>query len=242
MIWAFVALAFGGIVKGALGAGVPIIAIPILTMTYDVQFAVAVLLAPNLVANLVQVWSYRADLLPRPFLMPFALGGSAGVAFGTYGLTRVPQDTLSLIIAFIVFVYVALRLFNPRLTLPFRLGQKIALPVGVLAGTLQGATGMSAPISVTFLNALGLERRVFVGTIAVFFTALTLMQIPALALSGILTWERGLISLFALATVLAFMPLGAWLASRLSRRFFDITTLLLLVLLAAKIIVDVLIR
>jgi uncharacterized membrane protein YfcA len=225
MIWAFVALAFGGIVKGALGAGVPIIAIPILTMTYDVHFAIAVLLAPNLVANLVQVWSYRADLLPRRFLMPFALGGAAGVAFGTYALTRVPQDTLSLVIAFIVLAYVALRLVNPRLMLPFR---------------LQGATGMSAPLSVTFLNTLGLERRVFIGTIAVFFTALTLMQIPALALSGILTWERGLISLMALATVLAFMPLGAWLASRLSRRLFDLATLLLLVLLAVKIILDVL--
>ena len=241
MIWAIIALAFGGIVKGAIGAGVPIIAIPVLTMTHDVQFAVAVLLAPNLVANMLQAWAYRSDLLPRRFLLPFALGGAAGVAFGTYGLTRVPQGALSLTVAVAVLTYVAIRLLNPSLTLQYQLGRKLALPIGVISGVLQGSTGMSAPISVTFLNALRLERPVFIGTIAVFFTALTIMQIPALAVTGILTPERALVSLVALATVLAFMPVGALLAKHLSRRFFDFVTLGLLVVLAGKIIIDVLV-
>ena len=238
MIWAIIALALGGIVKGAIGAGVPIIAIPVLTMTHDVQFAVAVLLAPNLIANVWQAWVYRSDMLPRNFLIPFALGGAAGVAVGTYGLTTVPQDGLSLIVATAVLVYVAIRLLNPTLTLPYRVGHKLALPIGTIAGVLQGATGMSAPISVTFLNALRLERRVFIGTIAVFFTALTIMQIPALAVTGILTAERAVVSLIALATVLSFMPIGAFLAKHLSRRFFDFVTLGLLVVLAAKIFFD----
>ncbi len=238
MIWAIIALAFGGIVKGAIGAGVPIIAIPVLTMTHDVQFAVAVLLAPNLVANLWQVWAYRFDLLPHRFLIPFSMGGAAGVALGTYGLTRVPHDALSLIVASAVLSYVAIRLLKPTLTLPYKIARTVALPVGMVAGVLQGSTGMSAPISVTFLNALRLERRVFIGTIAVFFTALTIMQIPALAVTGILTPERALVSLVALVTVLGFMPVGALLAKHLSRRFFDLVTLGLLVVLAGKIIVD----
>jgi uncharacterized membrane protein YfcA len=94
---------------------------------------------------------------------------------------------------------------------------------------------------VTFLNALQLDRRVFIGTIAVFFTALTVMQIPALAITGILTPERALISIVALTTVLGFMPLGAFLAKRFSRRFFDLVTLGLLVVLASKIFLDVLV-
>ncbi len=241
MIWAIVALAFGGMVKGAIGAGVPVIAIPVLTMTHDVQFAVAVMLAPNLIANLWQAWSHRSDLLPRRFLVPFAAGGAAGVGIGTYGLTHVPQDALSLVVAAGVLVYVLIRVANPSLTLPFAMGRKLAWPVGMIAGALQGATGMSAPVSLTFLNALHLERRVFVGTIAVFFSALTLVQIPALAVSGILTVERALASLVALATVLAFMPVGARLAAHLSRRFFDTVTLGLLVVLATRIILDVLV-
>lgn len=174
-------------------------------------------------------------------LAPFALGGAAGVAVGTYGLTQVPQDGLSLIVAAAVLVYVAIRLANPSLTLPYLLGRRLVLPVGITAGVLQGATGMSAPISVTFLNALRLERRVFIGTIAVFFTALTAMQIPALVLAGILTPERASVSLIALAIVLAFMPVGAYLAKQLSHRFFHYVTLGLLVVLAGKICVGVLI-
>jgi uncharacterized membrane protein YfcA len=241
MIWAFIALAFGGVVKGAIGAGVPIIAIPVLTMTHDVQFAVAVLLAPNLVANIWQVWVYRADLLPRRFWVPFALGGAAGVAVGTYCLTRVPQDALSLLVAGAVLTYVGIRILSPSLTLQYDLGRRLALPIGILAGLLQGSTGMSAPISVTFLNALRLERRVFIGTIAIFFTALTIVQIPALAVTGVLTSDRAVVSLFALAAVLGFMPVGAFLAKHLSRRFFDLVTLGLLVILALKIIFDVLV-
>ncbi len=240
MIWAIIALALGGVVKGAIGAGVPVIAIPVLTMTHDVHFAVAVLLAPNLVTNMWQAWAYRSDLLPRRFLLPFALGGAAGVAVGTYGLTQVLQDGLSLIVATAVLIYVAIRLLKPTLALPYRLGRKLALPIGAIAGVLQGATGMSAPISVTFLNALQLDRRVFIGTIAVFFTALTIVQIPALAVTGILTPERALVSIIALATVLGFMPVGAFLATHLSRRFFDFITLGLLVVLAGKILFDVL--
>lgn len=241
MIWAIIALAIGGIVKGAMGAGVPVIAIPVLTMTHDVHFAVAVLLGPNLVANMWQVWAYRHNLLPRGFLIPFAAGGAAGVAFGTYGLTRVPQDALSLIVAAAVLTYVTIRLLKPSFSLPYALGRRMALPMGMLAGVLQGATGMSAPISLTFLNALRLDRPVFIGTIAVFFTALTIVQIPALAVTGILTPERAWISLVALATVLGFMPIGTFLARHLSRSFFDFITLGLLVVLAGKIIVDVLV-
>jgi uncharacterized protein len=62
----------------------------------------------------------------------------------------------------------------------------LAVPVGATAGILQGATGMPTPISVTFLNALQLDRRVLKGTIAVSFNALTILQKRALAVTGTL--------------------------------------------------------
>jgi hypothetical protein len=55
--------------------------------------------APNLVANTWQALSCLSDLLPCRFPIPFALGSSAGVTVGTNGLTRVPQEGLSLMVA-----------------------------------------------------------------------------------------------------------------------------------------------
>jgi len=240
MVWVILAFAFGGIIKGAIGAGVPIIAIPVLAMTHDVQFAIAVLLGPNLVANLWQAWTHRADRLPRKFLLPFSVAGAFGVVVGTYGLTRVPHDILSLIVASAVLAYVTLRLLKPNLSLSYLTGCRLAVPVGLVSGVMHGSTGISAPISITFLNSLRLGRDTFVGTIAVFFASSTLIQVPSLAVAGILTREIAFMSLIALATVLLSMPVGARLAAHLSRRFFDYSTLGLLIVLAGKIFMDVL--
>ena len=51
----FFAFALGGIVKGATGAGSPIIAIPVLTIFFDAKLAVAVMAVPNLFSNIYQI-------------------------------------------------------------------------------------------------------------------------------------------------------------------------------------------
>ena len=55
---ALAALAFacGGILKGAIGAGAPVIAVPILALLYDVPLAVALFTLPNLLSNSWQGW------------------------------------------------------------------------------------------------------------------------------------------------------------------------------------------
>ena len=49
----FLAFALGGILKGATGAGTPVIAIPVLTIFFDVQLAVIIMVMPNLISNLI---------------------------------------------------------------------------------------------------------------------------------------------------------------------------------------------
>jgi uncharacterized membrane protein YfcA len=46
------ALALGGILKGATGAGAPHLAVPVLVVLRDVQFAVAVFVMPNIIPYL----------------------------------------------------------------------------------------------------------------------------------------------------------------------------------------------
>ncbi len=187
MIVAFLTLMAAGIIKGAIGSGVPVIVIPVLTMLYDVKLAIAVLVAPNLFSNALQVWQYRHHLLPHRFLLWFGLSGGLGIVIGTWGLVVLSPTLLSLGVAAAIVLYLAIKLANRSFTLPFPLAQRIVLPVGLVAGVLQGAAGMSAPASVTFLNAMRLERPVFIGSISVFFVAITLVQIPALLSAGILT-------------------------------------------------------
>ncbi|MDK2752026.1 MAG: sulfite exporter TauE/SafE family protein [Halomonas meridiana] len=240
MIIALLTFAIAGIIKGAIGSGVPVVVVPVLTMLYDVKLAIAVLVAPNLFSNALQVWQYRQHLLPLRFLLSFAVAGGAGIVLGTWGLVALSPTLLSLGVAAAILLYLIIKLAKRTAALPFTVAKRIVLPVGLLAGVLQGAAGMSAPASVTFLNAMRLERPVFIGSISVFFVAITLVQIPALLSAGILTWERSLYSLAALLVILAAMPLGARLGKRLPHRWFDRLIMCLLATIAIKIVVDAL--
>lgn len=240
MIIALLTFVIAGIIKGAIGSGVPVVVVPVLTMLYDVKLAIAVLVAPNLFSNALQVWQYRQHLLPLRFLLSFAVAGGAGIVLGTWGLVVLSPTLLSLGVAAAILLYLIIKLAKRTATLPFTVAKRIVLPVGLLAGVLQGAAGMSAPASVTFLNAMRLERPVFIGSISVFFVAITLVQIPALLSAGILTWERSLYSLAALLVILAAMPLGARLGKRLPHRWFDRLIMCLLATIAIKIVVDAL--
>lgn len=236
---AILAIVLGGILKGAIGAGVPVIAAPALTMLFDVQTAVAILVVPNLLSNLWQGWAYRRQALPPRFLVQFAGGSVLGVLLGSWLLAILSKDALALFVVAAVVAYIVLRLARPGWVLAMPLAQRLAAPAGALGGFLQGATGISAPASITFLNAMRLARETFIGTISIYFAVMTAMQIPALWGLGILSAERLVQGTAAFAIVMATMPLGSWLGKRAKPVVFDRIMLGTLAVLSAKLLWDV---
>ncbi|RMH47409.1 MAG: sulfite exporter TauE/SafE family protein [Alphaproteobacteria bacterium] len=233
---AALALGIGGVLKGATGAGTPVVAVPILAVIVDVPLAVSVMMVPNLLSNVVQAWQYRAKTLPGAFTWVFAGAGALGTIAGSVMLAGLPGEALMLTVGLVVFVYIGFRLTRPGWRLAFALARRLAFPVGLVAGILQGMSGISAPVSISFLNALGLSRGQFIATISVFFWVMTVTQVPALFAVGILTWHRMALSCLALLPIFAGMPLGALLARRLSARTFDRVMLALLGLIAVRLV------
>ena len=199
LVWVCVALILGGILKGATGAGAPVIAVPVIAIYFDVPTAVAVMVLPNFTTNLIQSWKYRAHLPEGRFPWLYAGGAVAGRG-GSGGVPRSDGG-------------------------------------GRFAGRDRR---QRAGVSITFLNAMKPDRAVFVATISLFFLAMTLVQIPAMAWYGLLTPTLALGSAAALVPLLAAMPLGAVLAKRLPKEVFDKAILLLLAGVACKLLWDAL--
>lgn len=233
-------LALGGVLKGATGAGAPIVGVPLLAMIYDVPMAVAIFTLPNLISNLWQGWRFREHRSAPGLTWGFAVAGAVGAGIGTLFLVTLSADVLLLGVAAAVFLYIGFRLARPDWVLDLRLAERLAVPVGLLGGVLQGAAGLSAPISITFLNATRMERAAFIATISVFFFAMTAVQIPLLAAWHVLTPTRALLSAAAMLPLLAAMPVGSYLARRISREAFDRAILVLLALIAARLAIDAL--
>ena len=229
-------LALGGVLKGATGAGSPVIGVPVLVLLYDVPLAVAIFTLPNLLSNIWQGWAYRKSQISRRFTVIFALAGAIGAGIGSLLLAFLPGEALMGGVAAMVFLYILFRLARPGWRLEEPLALRLVAPVGLIGGVMQGAGGISAPVSVSFLNAMKLDRPAFIATISVFFTAMALVQVPALAGLGILTPERALLSLAAMVPLIGAMPLGSWLARHVSRESFDRIILVLLAAIAARLL------
>jgi len=238
LVFLILALGAGAITKGATGLGLPLIALPLLTAKVGLQQAIGIMMIPAMLANGYQVWAYRnARTLPGlAFLPGFVLGGGAGIGLGTWALDSLPERLLEIGLGVMLLIYVVLRLFKPDFTFSAEFAKRAGPFVGLAAGGLQGATGISAPIGVTFIHALGLERSASVFAISVMFLGFTMVQYPAIILAGIYQAEWIWLGLFACLPIFLFLPLGEWIGRRVSPKVFDRLILVFLFVLGVKMI------
>lgn len=234
----FVAVGAGAISKGATGMGMPLIAIPILATLFGLQHAIAVLLVPVLVSNVYQIWRFKdarhdARLGFLGLMLVFC---ALGVVGGTWFLTAVPERGLALTLGVLLLAYLGLRLSKPHFAISQTAARRWAIPAGLGAGLLHGSTGISAPIGVTFIHAMRLPRQPLVFAISAMFLVLALVQAPALWVAGVLRPEWLLQGVFALLPTFLFMPVGQWLASKLSAEAFDRMILIFLGAIGLKLV------
>ena len=232
----FTAFALGGTLKGATGAGAPIITIPVIAAFYDVRIAVIIMVIPNLLTNIGQLYQFRKTILPSFFTVSFALGGGIGAFLGTILLVSLPIKILTLSVAIIVIIYILLKIAVPSWKLVYGKAKKLVFIMGAGGGILQGSAGLSAPISITFLNSMKLERNQFIPTISVYFGVMSIFQMPTLYYYDFLNIEIIIVSIMSTIVLMCFMPLGSWIAKSISKETFDKVTLILLGFIALRIL------
>ena len=230
-----VAFAMGGILKGATGVGAPLIAVPVMTSFVDIRFAVAVFVVPNLVTNLIQSVIYRRALSNRSFLLILCLSAGVGAFAGSLMLYRASDGVLEMVMAGLVLFYVGFRLYRPNWQLSMPVARKLNIPMGLLAGFLQGALGISAPVTLTFLNAVKFERIEFIIIVSVFFMTMALTQLPTLLYLGLMQTEHLVLGFLAMIPLLGFMPFGAFILRRATPDLFDKVILIVLVGVAVRL-------
>lgn len=207
-----------------------------MAVTFDVSFAVAVFLVSNIVSNAWQVFRYRSETPDRKIAFGFALAGMVGAAVGTFALAGLPASFLTTTVAFVVLIYVAFRLTNPSWSLAWETAKKTVVPVGAIGGVFQGAIGLSGPVAITFMNAVGLPRPQFIFTMSLYFFTMTLAQFPVQIALGIMTWERFAFGLLALVPLLLGMVLGEIIGRRMTKSAFDRIIVAVLTLLALRLL------
>jgi len=216
-LWIAAATVFlaAGIVKGAIGLGLPTLSMALLALWMPPAEAAAWLIVPSLLTNIWQIrpWSTLRPLLHR-------LGGmQLGICAGTLGgsaLFGAPAGAwATAVLGLALGAYAAWGLAGRQWLLPARSEAWLGPLAGALTGLVTAVTGVFVVPAVPYLQALGLQRDALIQAMGMSFTTSTLAL--AIGLAGNAGYPGAVLggSLMMLLPALAGMVLGQDLRHRL---------------------------
>jgi len=236
---ALVVICIGSLAKGITGVGLPILAVPLLASFTSVEEAVVLMVLPGVAANGWLVATHRRWSVLRKHL-GFLLGGLAGGLFGTWLLAILDDRTLKLILAVWLGIYL-LQYFSAWSFERYFSGHGRLGPVlGLAAGIIQGASGISAPIVAPYFHANGLVRESYAFATASAFLLFSGAQIAAMGSLQLWTRERLIIGLAVVVPTLIFTQIGIRLSRKMSDRTFHRILLTLFIAMEVKLLMDIL--
>lgn len=236
MALVFTAIAFGSLLKGITGLGLPVVALPVLSYFLGLPHAIGVLAIPIFITNLHQSIQTRAAWREVTFLWPGLPGGIVGLLVGVWFLTIMSPERLSLGIGIMLIIYISLKVFSPSFAFSQPTAYRLSPLAGFLGGFAQGATGLCAAVIVPFIQSINISRTAIIFTISTVFLIFSVVQMSALAYTGLLELRYILEGFLAMLPVVIFMPLGNWLGKRISRTVFDRVFLVVLGVIAIGLI------
>ena len=220
-----------GISKAGFGAGVGILAVPLMTIAISPTRMLGVLLPLLITGDIFSLLHYpkMQDFRNLSMLIPGCL---LGIGIGALFLKRFQlltdgERVLCIFIGIICIVIVLIQLYvqlkvrrksNPVAYRP-RIWQGVT--VGIIAGVTSTLAHAAGPIVLLFLLPQKLEKRVFMGTILVyFFVGNSAKLIPYLA-GSIITRKTILESIRLIPWVIGGTLLGVWLNKKISGKVFS---------------------
>lgn len=216
----FAAFLFGGVVKGVLGVGLPLVLVPLTAQFLDLPIAVALLSVPMVVTNIGQALEGGGTLPALRRLAPILATLALGTLFGVHLLINVNRRALD-IGAGASFVALAAMLLCLRRIRVGRAAARWAGPlVGLIAGILGGVTAMFGPPLIAYQIGLGVDPDTFVKHMAILALTATATLLLALGGSGALNGVDLLVSAAAIVPIQLGMPLGRRLRGRVPPTVF----------------------
>ena len=239
LIIIILALFVGGVVKGVLGMGMPVVAVPIIAGFLGVEHSVIVMTIPGIIFNGWLVWQQRKDSSEIPEMPRLLLSGAVGAALGAWVLHVANENFLSIALALWIGVYITIRFLHPHLTFSLTVRMKISPLVGALAGIFQGSMGICSPVLATYLNAVRLHPAAFVFAISAPFLILALTQFFSYLVLGMYDTQLFIESGLAVIPGIIAMPLGVRMRKHINRKIFDWMVLIMISLIGIKLVIGV---
>ena len=207
----------GGLIRGFSGFGHAMVSIPLLSLLFDPQTAIAVLIAGELPAFPRLIGMARRGCDWRR-AVPMGLASAAMLPAGAYVLLVADPEVLRVVISVLVLVLVALLASGWRTVLPD--SRALDAAVGAVCGTMSGSTGLGGPPIILYMMSGGASALAVRATITGFFLFSTTASTITFIAYGFLDARSITIALVTVPTYLMALALGGRMFHLASERTF----------------------
>lgn len=230
------ALLAGGWVKGMLGVGLPMVAIPLMASFIPLRDAIAIMYGPVLITNLYQAFQGGYFLTAIKRFWPMMLAVVLGTWFGSKALVSIDPRWLEGIVGASVAAFSLVNLTNPTFRVAERHALWISLIIGITGGFFGGLTLFIGPAVIMFLVSLHVPKEEFIGTIGLVYLLGLLPTGVFYVIEGTLRQDHLWPTLLACIPVIAGMAIGTLIRGHINEILFRKILLITLVVIGLNMI------
>jgi len=207
VILAFFALVAGGFVKGAIGVGLPVVAIAVMSGFLPVPTILALVVVPIVMTNLWQAVSAGNPSKPLRRFWPMIICLLASVWFSSGLVAGLDNRVLYGLLGSILILVVVTDRFKGGWMMPASAERWAGPLAGCFAGFLGGISTIWGPPMMIYFMMLRLSKDMYVQTVGLVWFMASIPLLLAYFRHGILTVETTTIS--SISCVPAFIGLFA---------------------------------
>lgn len=203
--------------KGGFGAALGVLSVPILALVISPIQAAAIMLPLLVAMDIVALWSFRGTWSKKniAYMIP---GAILGIVIGAFGFRYLSEDAIRILIGVIAMVF-CINAFIKRGSNKISKPNKVS---GSFWGMISGFTsfGLHAggPPAGIYLLPQQMEKKLLMGTTAIFFAIVNFVKLVPYALLGQFNGENLTTSLVLIPFAIIGVRLGYYLLNKVSQQ------------------------
>ena len=229
----------GGLVKGTLGFGMPMVALPIIAFIIPPTTAMILLCAPIFLTNFLQI-KFRQGVSSYRFL-PMFLSLIIGLIIGARLILEINVKTITQIIAVSIIFAALVNCFGIKIkNINKNHENTITSLIGFGSGILGGLSTFYGPPMLAYLVAVDLPKEKFVRTVSTMYFIGSFPLYGSLIYYGFATKEDLIFSLILIIPAFIAQQVGTKIRDKFNQKQFRICILITLIILGFSLLVKTL--
>jgi len=227
----------GGLVKGTIGFGMPMVALPLIAFAVPVTTAMIILCAPIFLTNFLQI-KFKQGISSYRFL-PMFLFLVVGLIIGARLILEINLNTITQIIAILIIFAAVINCFGFKINNNINKKNEriITSFIGFGSGILGGLSTVYGPPMLAYLVAVDLPKEKFVRTVSTMYFIGSFPLYGSLIYYGFATKQDLIMSLLLIIPALIAQQIGTKIRDKINQKQFRNCILVTLVILGIMLFI-----